>query len=102
MRFAEKSTLERILTWTALLTTLAVTPWFSYDPINVPKLAVIALGAFTGIGLLAANFKREWLSVYRSTFIVSGLFIADLTFVLTFSGNNLYQEFFGTFGRATG
>lgn len=102
MRFAEKSTLERILTWTALLTTLAVTPWFSYDPVNVPKLAVIALGAFTGLGLLATNFKKEWLSVYRGAFIVSGLFIADLTFVLIFSGNNLYQEIFGTFGRATG
>lgn len=102
MRLAEKTTLERVLIWTALLTTLAVTPWFSYDPINVPKLAVIALGAFMGLGLLAANFRKEWLSTYRSAFVVIGLFIADLNFVLIFSGNNFYQEFFGTFGRATG
>ena len=102
MRFAEKSALERILTWTALLTTLIVTPWFSYDPINIPKLAVITVGAFLGLGVLVSNFKREWLALYKSQFIVTGLFLADLTLVLIFSGSNFYQEFFGTFGRATG
>ena len=102
MRFAEKSTLERILTWTALFTTLIVTPWFSYEPINVPKLAVITLGAFMGLGVLAANFKQEWLAVYKSELVIIGLFIVDLTLILIFSGTNFYQEFFGTFGRATG
>jgi O-antigen ligase len=102
MPIAEKSTLVRILTWTALFATLIVTPWFSYDPINVPKLAVIALGAFLGAGLLVSNFRHEWLVTYRSQLIVCALFILDLIFVLIFSGNNFYQEFFGTFGRATG
>jgi len=102
MPIAEKSTLVRILTWTALFATLIVTPWFSYDPINVPKLAVIVLGAFLGAGVLVSNFRREWLVTYRSQLFVCSLFILDLTIVLVFSGNNFYQEFFGTFGRATG
>ena len=102
MPIAEKSTLVRILVWTSLFATLIVTPWFSYDPINVPKLAVLALGAFLGAGVLASNFRREWLVTYRSQLIVCALFILDLIFVLIFSGNNFYQEFFGTFGRATG
>lgn len=102
MRFAEKSTLERILTWTALFATLIVTPWFSYDPINIPKFSVIAAGAFLGLGVLVSNFKREWLMLYRSEIVVISLLILDLTFVLVFAGNNFYQEFFGTFGRATG
>ena len=88
MRFAEKSTLVRILVWTSLFATLIVTPWFSYDPINVPKLAVLALGAFLGAGVLASNFRREWLVTYRSQLIVCALFILDLIFVLIFSGNN--------------
>ena len=102
MKFAEKSTLERILTWTALLTTLIVTPWFSYDPINVPKFAVIAAGAFLALGVLVSNFKREWLVIYRSEIGIVSLFILDLTLILIFAGNNFYQEFFGTFGRSTG
>ena len=102
MRVAEKSTLVRILTWTALFATLIVTPWSSYDPINVPKFATIAAGAFLGLGALVSNFRREWLVLYRSEIVVISLFILDLTFVLVFAGNNFYQEFFGTFGRATG
>jgi len=101
MRFAEKSSLVRILSWTALFTTLIVTPW-SYDPINVPKLAVITAGAFLALGALVSSFNREWLTLYRSEIVVMGLFILDLTFVLIFAGNNFYQEFFGTSGRATG
>jgi O-antigen ligase len=65
-------------------------------------LAVITVGAFLGLGVLVSNFKREWLALYKSQFIVTGLFLADLTLVLIFSGSNFYQEFFGTFGRATG
>ena len=102
MSFAERKSLRRILTWAALLATLIVTPWFSYDPINVPKLAVIAVGAFLSLGVLVSNFRREWLVMYRSEIVIVGLFILDLTFVLMFAGNNFYQEFFGTFGRATG
>jgi O-antigen ligase len=99
---ADKAALERILILTALLATLIVTPWTSYDPINVPKLAVIALGGFMAAGVIASN-----ISVMRELgnhFIVllTGIFLFNLLVVLLLSGNNIYQSFFGTFGRSTG
>ena len=98
----ERKTLERLLTWTAVLTTLIVLPWSSFDPINVPKLAVIAVGGFMAAGLVAANHKSLRLTQFRPLILMTGLFLVDLTIVLFFSGNNFYQGLFGTFGRATG
>ncbi len=102
MRTPESLAIGRILGWTALLATVMVMPWAAYDPINVPKLAVISVGGFMALGALLANraelFKRQ----YRLIFIFGLAFIIDLTVVLLVSGTNFYQEFFGTFGRATG
>ncbi|CAN2226839.1 RfaL Lipid A core - O-antigen ligase and related enzymes [Candidatus Nanopelagicaceae bacterium] len=98
----ERNTLERLLTWTAVLTTLIVLPWSSFDPINVPKLAVIAVGGFMASGLLVSNSEILKAAKFRPLMLVTGLFIVDLLVVLFFSGNNFYQGLFGTFGRASG
>lgn len=102
IRNAEKFAIERILIWTALLATLAVTPWFTYDPINVPKLAIIAIGAYSSFGILCINIDKNYIKACRNEVLIICFFILNLTIVLIFSGNNFYQEFFGTFGRATG
>ena len=99
---ADKAALERILMLTALLATLIVTPWSSYDPINVPKLAVIALGGFMAAGVLASNISVLRESRNRSIVFLTGMFLFNLLVVLLLSGNNVYQSFFGTFGRSTG
>ena len=99
---SEKRVLERILTWTALVATLLVLPWSSYDPINVPKLAVIAVGGFMAAALLISNLSIVKQRQFRLLTVASGLFLIDLLLVLIFSGSNFYQELFGTFGRATG
>lgn len=98
----EASAIGRLLSWTALLATLAVTPWTSYDPINVPKLAVIAVGGFVALGALVSNRKSFLNSKYRLVQIFGLAFILDLVAVFAVSGTNPAQEFFGTFGRATG
>ena len=46
----ESSAIGRVVGWTAIVATLAITPWATLDPINVPKLAVIALGGFITLG----------------------------------------------------
>jgi O-antigen ligase len=92
----------RILGWTALLATVMVMPWAAYDPINVPKLAVISVGGFMALGALLANREELFKKQYRLVFILGAAFLAQLTVVLLVSGTNFYQEFFGTFGRATG
>jgi O-antigen ligase len=77
-------------------------PWAAYDPINVPKLAVISVGGFMALGALLANRAELLKKQYRLVLIFGAAFVAQLTAVLLVSGTNFYQEFFGTFGRATG
>ena len=92
----------QVVTWTAFLVTLIVAPWSAYDPINVPKLAVIAIGGFSSAGFLVANPSIFKDSRYRCFNLIAGLFILDLLVVLFFSSNNFDKGFFGTFGRSTG
>ena len=98
----ETSALGRVIGWTALVATLAITPWASYDPINVPKLAVIALGGFVTLAGLLANGNGLFDRSHRAVQVLVGLFVLDLIAVLLIAGTNPYQEFFGTNGRATG
>ena len=102
MKKPETAVLGRLLGWTAVLATLAVTPWASYDPINVPKLAVIAIGGFMAFGALVSNRKSFLDPKYRLIQIFGFTFILDLLLILLVSGTNTAQEFFGTYGRATG
>lgn len=92
----------RLLGWIALAATLVVTPWSSYDPINVPKLAVIATGGFLAFGALVNNVGALLSPKYRVITIACAVFVADLLLVFVISGTNIAQEFFGTHGRATG
>ncbi len=102
MRTPESLAIGRILGWTALLATVMVMPWAAYDPINVPKLAVISVGGFMALGALLANRTELLKKQYRLVLIFGTAFVAQLSVVLLVSGTNFYQEFFGTFGRATG
>jgi O-antigen ligase len=102
MRTSESLAIGRILGWTALLATVMVMPWAAYDPINVPKLAVISVGGFMALGALLANRSALFKKQHRLVLIFGVAFIVQLTLVLVISGTNFYQEFFGTFGRATG
>ena len=102
MNKPEAAVIGRLLSWTALMATLAVTPWASYDPINVPKQAVIAVGGFVAFGALWTNRRSISDRRYRMIQFFALAFIVDLILVFLVSGTNPAQEFFGTFGRATG
>jgi O-antigen ligase len=98
----ESSAIGRVIGWTAIVATVLVTPWATFDPINVPKLAVIAFGGFITLAALFVNANPLITRRHRTVLVVSGLFVLDLTLVFFFAGTNPYQEFFGTYGRATG
>jgi O-antigen ligase len=98
----ESSAIGRVIGWTAIVATVLVTPWATFDPINVPKLAVIAFGGFITLAALLINAKTLLTRRRRTVLVLSGLFVLDLILVLVFAGTNPYQEFFGTYGRATG
>lgn len=102
MKTAEIRALGQLLALTAGLATLMVMPVTAYDPINVPKLLVVAVGGFMALGALMAQGKVLLEKRYRLVLIFGVAFIVDLILVLIVSGTNFTQEFFGTFGRATG
>jgi len=91
-----------MIAWTAIVATLLVTPWATFDPINVPKLAVIAVGGFMTLSVLLANAPDLFNRRHRTVQVLTGLFVLNLILVLLFAGTNFYQEFFGAYGRSTG
>jgi O-antigen ligase len=99
---AEQGSLGQLLAWTAVVATLTVLPGKAFDPINVPKLLIIAVGGCMAVGALIAQRKALFQPKYRMVHIFSAAFIVDLLLVLLIAGTNFNQEFFGTFGRATG
>ena len=98
----KSSVAGQLISWTAALTTLAISPWGSYDPVNVPKLAVIAIGGFIALGVMISNREVVTHRSYRFLKYFGLAFTFDLLLVFFVSGTNPYQELFGTFGRATG
>jgi O-antigen ligase len=102
MRIFEKEALGGLLAWTAGITTLFVMPSKAFDPINAPKLLIIAVGGCLAAGALITISKVLIDSRYRMVQLFGAAFIVDLLLVLLLSGTNFNQEFFGTFGRSTG
>jgi O-antigen ligase len=95
-------TIGHLLAWTAGITTLMVLPDTSFDPINIPKQLIVAVGGFAALGMLISQWKTLIDSRYRPVLTFGVAFFVNLLVVLIVSGTNFNQEFFGTFGRSTG
>jgi O-antigen ligase len=81
---------------------LIITPKFSMDPINIPKLFLLAplgLAAFSFILNSPKIFTR---GNFKAPFIIALMFLVQLTLVLIVSNTFFPQSFFGTSGRNTG
>ena len=90
---------NKFVLYCAVFTTLVVSPWFSLDPINLPKLVALA-----GFGLMAffAVLPSLFGSVPRVNLALAGLFVSWLVIVFATDDSPRWQQFFGTFGRNTG
>ena len=97
-----KSTPEVFLIFLVALT-IMVTPWTSYDPINVPKFFLLSTGAS---GFLLAAYNRGLLIfTYRTNRVLTlaiALFFIHAVIVLLISPTPLYLQLFGANGRNTG
>jgi O-antigen ligase len=97
-----KNRLGQIVLWSAGITTLLVTPFFSYDPINVPRFLAVFVFGFTGF-LLLFGLRNELLgNKYRKVLILSVAFVGWSLTALFVSKVNLIDGFFGVTGRQTG
>jgi O-antigen ligase len=97
-----KNRLAWVVLWGAGVTTLLVTPFFSYDPINVPRfLSIFVFGLISFFLLLGS--KKELLGLmYRKVLVASAGFIGWSLVALFISRVNLTEGVFGVTGRQTG
>lgn len=94
--------LGQIIAWGAGATTVLVTPFFSYDPINVPRFTVLFAFGLMGFFLLLGARQHLFTTKYRRVVGASILFIT-WGLVATFaSGIKLAEGLFGVTGRQTG
>lgn len=84
------------------VTSVAVTPLFSYDPINVPRFLTLLVIGLVSLGLLIVNYGRLFKSDHKFLLLVSTLFIVWLGIILYCSKINLTEGLFGVTGRQTG
>jgi O-antigen ligase len=92
----------KLIIWASIITTVAVTPKTTADPINPVKLAALAVFSFGIAALIFSNFNRGDFKKYKGPVISAIVFSIVLIINIVTSGGNFYQEFFGVYGRNTG
>jgi O-antigen ligase len=86
----------------APLVTVVISPWLSYEGIDLPKLSTLVLCAAILVALLLSDFRIVLDSRYRISVILSAIFKIDLLLVLFSSSSPFNEQFFGANGRNTG
>ena len=82
--------------------TLVISPYKSYDPLNVPKFSLLVIGASILGALLLASKSPFPAKIPRLLKFLLTLFVLQLFIVLLTSKAPINQQIFGTFGRNTG
>jgi O-antigen ligase len=97
-----KNRLGWVVLWGAGATTLLVTPFFSFDPINVPRFLSVFVFGLMGLFLLLGS-KKELLGLkHRKVVIASAGFIIWSVIALFASKINFTEGVLGVTGRQTG
>jgi O-antigen ligase len=101
-RVRSLSVSERIPVLTGVLVTLTVFPWLM-DPINIPKLTVLVLGA--GVSLSLVIFNNGLKYEFKNNKILNLLIILFTFFLILsslFTSQNFFTSLIGMWGRNNG
>jgi O-antigen ligase len=90
---------ESIVLAGLLLTTIAVTPFSNFDPINPIKQFVLATTSFGLLGLIWGSLSMNF---SKSLKIIFGIYLFALFPPLFLADSPIPQQVWGTFGRNTG
>lgn len=97
-----KQLLGTIVLFTVTIVTLFVAPSSIFDPINLPKLLILVFFSVIICSLIFPYLARMWRTGFRELLILLSVFILQIILVLLFSGANIVEQIFGTYGRNTG
>lgn len=84
------------------LTAIIITPWISYDPLNLPKQLSLVILAGILVSTLGKSELKQIFNRNKLFNTLIALFVLQLTLVLFFAPGNFYQQFYGASGRQTG
>jgi O-antigen ligase len=101
MDLSQKKSMQ-ILAWGVGLVTVFITPWFSYDPLNVSRMLLLLVLSATVFILVLPRISKIHIELLRKPTILLTLFVLQMTLVLIFAPGNKWQQIFGTSGRQTG
>jgi len=93
---------NKLIYWCLIITTLAVTPFFSYDPVNIIKMVSLSFFGLIAFLLIVINIKFLNSILGKRAATVIYFFIFWLFISLFISGFGLLEGFFGVAGRQTG
>jgi O-antigen ligase len=105
LRVHVQSVLKRLSTLLLILgplTTLAISPFTSFDPINLVKMMVVTGIAFSALFFVLASWKSLFTRLPIGLWIASSFFIFWMVVVLIASKAPINQQFWGVFGRNNG
>jgi O-antigen ligase len=94
--------IARLLIFVGPITTLAISPMVSFDPINPVKTLVVSAISFSILMLMIRMSKDLSKQVGKPLLLVTLMFVIALLSAMFTSGANLSEQFWGTFGRNNG
>ena len=94
--------IEKLLLAAVCLLTLFVTPFISYDPINLPRFVLLIIFGIILFLLIISQEFNHFKRSNRSFLILSVCFVVWSSITLMFSGIDLTDGFFGISGRFNG
>jgi O-antigen ligase len=94
-----KSRIEKTLLWGAGLTSVAMTPFTSYEPINLPRLVILTIFGVSLILLIAIHRNDLINNQHKKILLVLSSFILWSLISSVFSNLGFIDAFFGVFGR---
>ena len=94
--------LESLLLWCLALVTILITPFFSYDPFNIPKFAAIVVFASIALILMIFNRKILFANLHIPILSCASFFLIWALLSSIFSSANITEIFYGVTGRQTG
>lgn len=93
---------HKILNATLFLVTILISPWFSFDSVNIPKFTALATGSSLLLGYLLFDLKYILKSNIKFVLLLIGIFIFWSGLSYIYSPMNNLEGLYGVDGRLTG
>ena len=92
---------EKYLVLTPLAVTIIFLP-ITFDPINIPKLALLTFGSFASLAIVISQIRHFDWNKFTLLIILVVVFLMQLFFSFFLSGAGYTSQFYGWQGRSSG